>query len=385
MRVVPGWLLSTRVSIALTWVVAVLSLVTGIANIGTMTVTGPFAELLPGAVHRTAGFTGAFTGFVMLATAYGLRRGLRVAWTATVILLPLTVIQGVAQSSPLSIPLIVVSVLAFPHVAWNRSAFEQELSLTTTQWAAIAALVGAQAYGTVGTYVLREEFTGIFTPMDAFYYSMVTGTTVGYGDAHPETQVARLFATSLVVLGTGSFAFAAGAVLGPAVQSRLVSALGKMTDAQLDMLEDHVVVLGYGDLTEPLVNELDGEETFVVVTPDAERAMSLSDRDIHVLQDDPTDEDVLRRAGLDEARAVVAATNDDGHDALAVLTARELAPDLRIVAAVTEHENVRKLRRAGADAVLSPASIGGRLLVRSALGDEDAEALADRLFESDDG
>ncbi|MFB6072007.1 MAG: NAD-binding protein [Halobacterium sp.] len=103
-----------------------------------------------------------------------------------------------------------------------------------------------------------------------------------------------------------------------------------------------------------------------------------SERDVNVLVADPTDEKSLDRAGVERARAVVAATNDDGEDALVVLTVRESHPDVRVVAA-TERENEAKLRRGGADTVISPAVIGARLIARSAFGDEAAEQTAQEL------
>jgi voltage-gated potassium channel len=143
-----------------------------------------------------------------------------------------------------------------------------------------------------------------------------------------------------------------------------------------------VLVLGYGDLTEPLVEELEGTE-FVVVTPDSDHAATLRNHDIDVILGDPSDDEPLQDAGIERARAVIAATNDDAADAFAILTARELNPGARIVAAATVRDNVEKLRRAGADTVLSPAVIGGQLLVRSALDDADAETIADRLLHPD--
>jgi len=103
-----------------------------------------------------------------------------------------------------------------------------------------------------------------------------------------------------------------------------------------------------------------------------------------VLVGTPSNEEPIRRAGVDRARAVVAATESDAEDAFSILTARELNPDIRIVAAATDHENVSKLKRAGADTVISPAVIGGRLLVQSALGERGMEDLADRLVSEDD-
>lgn len=157
-------------------------------------------------------------------------------------------------------------------------------------------------------------------------------------------------------------------------------------DADLARLDDHLLVLGYGELTEPVLIELrenrDIDIDIVVITPDEAAADRLDDRDVYVLIADPSDEEPLRRAGLTRARAIIAATNDDAGDAFAILTACQLHPNARIVAGATNRENIDKLRRAGADTVISPANIGGRLLVNSALGRSDMEVLADRILEA---
>ncbi|MFB6080527.1 MAG: NAD-binding protein [Haloferacaceae archaeon] len=366
--------LGVRAAVVVTFAVGTLSIATGLANIGAAPLAGPLARFVPPFVRRTVGFTGTLTGFLMLASAFMLRRGYRVGWLTTVVLLPVTAAQGLLQVSTASLPLVVLSVLALPAVFANRGRFDRRFEPSPTQLAAGAAFVGAMAYGTVGTYALREQFAGVDTPMDALYYTVVTASTVGYGDVTPRTEVARLFGVSLLFVSVASFAVALGVLLTPAIEARLTRALGRMTHTRFDLLEGHVLVLGYGDLTEPIVGELSDATEFVVVTPDDDYARALTDRGVNVLAGDPSDETTLGRAGIGSARAVVAATNDDAADALAILTARQLNPDVRIVAAATHRENVTKLERAGANTVISPTTIGGRLLVRSALGDRDAEA-----------
>jgi voltage-gated potassium channel len=379
-----GWI-GTRITVVLTFGVALLSVVTGIANIGSTTAPLAFVDVIPATVRQTAGFTGTLTGFLMLGSALGLRRGLRSAWYSTVLLLPVTAVQGVVQSSILSVPLILGSAVSLPVVLLNRPRFTRGVLLSTTQLAAGTALVGVQMYGTVGAFALQAEFKGVDTLTDAFYFTIVTASTVGYGDVTAQSQVARLFAMSVVVLGTASFAVALGALLGPAIEARFARVLGQMTDSELELLEEHVLVLGYGDLTEPILSELEEKALeFVVVTPDDDKASELTERGYSVVVADPSDEEPLQRARIDDARAVVVATHDDAQDALAILTARELRPDVRIVVAAAERENVEKLRRAGADTVISPAVIGGHLLVESALGAEDTEAVARELVSSDD-
>ena len=297
-------------------------------------------------------------------------------------LFPVTAVQGLVQASVFSLPLVALSLLSLPTLLLNRGRFDREVALSTAQQAAIFALAGTLVYGTAGAYALRDQFVGVANPTDALYYTIVTASTVGYGDVTAQSAQARLFSISVVVLGTASFAVALGSVLGPAIEARLSHALGTMSDRQYDLLEDHVLVLGYGELTEPLMEALDGTE-FVVVTDDEDRVSRLRSQEINVVAGDPSDEDPLRDAGVGRARAVIAATEHDADDAFAILTARELSPDVRIVAAATARENVEKLRRAGADTVLSPTVIGGQLLVRSALSESDVEGVATRLLESD--
>jgi len=382
-------ILQTRAAVWLPTLVALLSVATGVANISTTTVSGPLQVFvdIPPELQRAAGFTGTLTGFLMLTSAAGMRRRLRVAWFSTVVLLPVTALQGLVQSSDLSVPLVVLSVLSLPTVLVNYRRFDRDLDLSTTQLAAAAALAGTQFYGTAGAYALREDFSGLTSLTDAFYFTIVTASTVGYGDVTPQTAQARLFGMSVVVLGVASFTVALGSLLAPAIEARLSQALGTMTDAEIELLENHVVVLGYGDLTEPLIEELADVVDFVVITPDSEAATRLRTRDVAVVVGDPSDEEPQEQAGVEVARAVVAATNDDAQDALAILTARQFQPGVRIVAAATDRENTEKLRRAGADAVISPAVIGGHLLVESALGMGDMEGLAERLLDTrpDDG
>ena len=374
-------LLRTHAAIVLTTVVAFLSIITGLLNIAVEPpVGGPFEAYIPVIASEAAGFTGALTGFLMLVGSYALRRGYRVGWYMTIVLLPVTGAQGLIQSNVLSYPLIVLSVLAIPFVLLNRRVFTRPLELTTTQLAALASIVIVQLYGTLGTWALADQFSEVDTVLDAFYYTLVTASTVGYGDAVPLTPGARLFAMSVLLTGVASFGVALGTLLGPLIEARLAQALGNMSDKQLDLLDDHYIVVGYGDLTEPILEGLTTGQT-VVITPDTDHAKRLRDRGYEVVCGDPSDEEPLRRLHVERARALIVATSEDAQDAMTILTARELNPELRIVAAATARENTKKLKRAGADVVLSPAVLGGRLLVESALGEDDTEATVEELLE----
>lgn len=372
-----------RASIVLSFAVAVLSIIVGLVHISTGGVDSGLVAYVPDAVRRTVGFTGTLTGFTMLGSAYALKNRYRLGWYATVVLLPITAIQGLLQVSPFSLPLVALSAISMPALLYNRRRFTRSFSPSPTQLAAAVSLVTAIAYGTFGSFALREEFEGITTLTDAFYFTIVTASTVGYGDIHaaPTSELGQLFAISVLLVNVAAFAVGLGVLLTPAIEAQLSKALGRMTESQFNTLDDHVILLGYGELTEPILENLaDQEAEFAVITPDETDARRLSERDIPVLTADPSDEAPLQQAGIVDARAVIAATNNDAQDALGILTARQLNPDVTIVAAATQRENVAKLRRAGADRVISPSTIGGRLIANSAVGGRDAEEAASQLL-----
>ena len=374
-----------RLAVVLVTVVGLLSLLTGVVNLSPSVWATPLARYVPAFVRTAVALTGAFTGFAMLAAAWGLKRRLSVAWRSVVVLLPVTALQAVAQSSLLSLPLLVLSLAALPTTLASRRGFDRELSFTQSQWSGVGALLAVLVYGTVGSFLLRDQFRGLQTPLDALYYTVITASTVGYGDVTATSPLGRTFAMSVVVVGIAGFGLAVAALLVPAMENRIVHALGRMTRTELELLRDHLIVLGYSDLTEPILAELEGRTEVVVITEDEPTSTALADRGYDVFVADPTDESILRRAQLSEATAVVAATDSDADDALAVLTARQLDSDVRIVAAATERENVEKLKRAGADAVISPATIVGHLLVEAALSGADAESVAERVLAEEVG
>ena len=374
---------TVRASILLTFAVAILSIIVGLIHISTGGVEGQLAAFVPPAIRRTVGFTGTLTGFAMLGSAYALKQRFRIAWYATVVLLPVTAIQGLLQVSPFSIPLVAVSVLSVPALLYNRARFDRSFTPSPTQLAAGIALLTAISYGTLGSYALRDEFSGIVTLTDAFYYTIVTASTVGYGDVTANTELGKLFSISVLLVNVAAFAVALGVLLTPAIEAQLSKALGRMTESQFNLLDDHVILLGYGDLTEPIIENLGDDTGFAVVTTNETAARRLSDRDIAVLTAEPSDEAPLKQVGIDDARAAIAATENDAQDALSILTANQLNDDLTLLAAAMQRENVAKLRHAGADRVISPAEIGGRLLANSAIGKGDAETGAKQLLGED--
>ncbi len=369
-----------KATVASVGLLAVLSFVTGLSNLSepSLTLAGPLADLA--GAESYVRFANVLFAFVLVPVLAGLRRRKRVAWRLAVALAPLQAVVPLSTGQTTEIPLLVVLAVSFALLVANRGSFDRLVELSSLQIASLSSIVGVVAYGTVGSYALREQFDGLETWTDAVYYVIVSIATVGYGDIAPLSAEARWFSLSVILLGTGAFTAAIGALVIPAIESRMAAAVGQMTPSELTLLEDHVLVLGTSEITEPLLDEL-GDRDVVVVTADAEAASALDDRDVNVITADPTTEGALADARIDEASGVVVATLDDAQDVLAVLAARTLNPEIRIVAAASGTTHVEKLERVGADDVVSLMGVGGQVLGRSVLTGTPASS----LFEERDG
>jgi voltage-gated potassium channel len=360
--------------------ITLLSFLTGLSNLsrGTVAMDGPLSVVI-NAPPVVVQFGGVLFAFVLGLVTVGLQQRKEVAFRAALVLLPVLAVLPLLTLRSTDIPLLGAILLTYPLLVYNRDRFDQSIDLSPLQVASLSVIGGVGLYGTVGAYVLRTEFDPQMASWgDAVYFTIVTITTVGYGDFTPLTARGRWFVLSLILLGTGSFTVAVGSLVGPIIESRMATAFGVMTASDLTLLEDHVVVLGYGDVTEALLSELDDETEFIVVTEDAQVASSLDDEGLTVLTGDPTDESVLADARVGSAKGVVVGSDDDARDVLSILAAKSVNPDVRVVAGATEEKHVEKFRSVGADDVVNPHSIGGTLLGRSVLDGIDAdEALGD--------
>lgn len=224
---------------------------------------------------------------------------------------------------------------------------------------AAALLVWVQGDG----YVDNNNDDGIGL-IDAFYYATVSLSTTGYGDVVPVTDSTRL--TTILVITPLRVLFLI-VLVGTTVEllterSRQAFRIRRWRSR----VRNHVVVVGYGTKGKAAVTTLlgDGAEEghIVVVDTDRGRLDAASALGLVTVRGDATQSSVLRTAGLPHATALVVATNRDDTAVLVTLTAREMAPEVTITAAVREAENVHLLRQSGADSVVVSAETAGRLL-----------------------
>ena len=371
-------------TVLLVGAVTLLSFLTGLSTLSQAApaMDGPlsvFLSLPAGLVQ----FGGVLFAFALGIVTVGLQQRKALALRAALVLLPALAVLPLTTLQTTDVPLLVSIVVTYPLLLRNRAQFDQSIDLSPLQIASLSAIGGVGLYGTVGAYALRGEFTGEpLTWSDAVYFVIVTIATVGYGDFTPTTARARWFALSIILFGTGAFTVAVGALVGPVIESRMATAFGIMTASDLTLLEDHVVVLGYGGMTDSVLEELDDETERIVVTDDSDAATTLDEAGLNVLTGDPTDEAVLADARVGSARGVVVGSDDDAQDVLAILAARSSNPDVRIVAAATEAKHVDKFEAVGADEVVNPPSIGGTLLGRSVLDGSASETTLSELHDA---
>ena len=228
---------------------------------------------------------------------------------------------------------------------------------------------------------LRDQIDGEISFVDVLYFTMVTVTTVGYGDIVPISDRARLIDTFLV---TPIRVFIWLIFLGTAYQFVIQKTLEDFRMARLQKrLSAHVIICGFGHSGQTAARELvergmaPGQ---ILVIDQNESLVRRAAEEGHVgLWGDPTKNELLHDAAIGTASAVIISLGRDDTSALTVLTARHLNPDVRIIATARDAENVDLLKQAGADSIVSTGRIGGFLLADSVMHAHTADYVLDLL------
>jgi voltage-gated potassium channel len=221
----------------------------------------------------------------------------------------------------------------------------------------VGLLVAALIYGSAGFQVL---FGWSF--LDSLYMTVTTLTTVGFREVHPLDAGGQVFTLSVVVLGLGAVFAALGTFTELVVSGELTRSVGEVRmHKRIDRLRDHFVLCAYGRVGRAAALEfLETGVPFVIIDTQESLRPELEESGAPFLIADPSRESVLLEAGIDRAKGLVCAVDSDAVNVYMTLTARALNPNLTIVARASNAETVDRLRRAGADRVVSPYDLGGR-------------------------
>ena len=225
-------------------------------------------------------------------------------------------------------------------------------------------LISIIAAGTLG-YVVIEGWS----VWDGLYMAVTTVATVGFREVHPMSRAGEAFTLLLIVSGVGTAFYSATLLATHIVEGGLRRRLVERRQKRMiENLRDHFILCGYGRIGSLIADELQQQNVpFVVIEKDPERVTRLMERGLPAVAADASHEDVLVRVGIHRARGLIAAVGTDAENVYAVLTARVTRPDLFVIARVESDDAEHKLRRAGADRVISPYHIGASHMAQTAL------------------
>lgn len=235
-------------------------------------------------------------------------------------------------------------------------------------WIALFAVTFVLGGGTLGYWIIG------LSPLNALYQTVTTVSTVGFREAFPQTPGPEIFTIVLILVGVGTVLYAFGVLLEVVIEGDVFDMWGRRRmERRIDEMKNHVIVCGYGRVGRAIVDHLAAaRQQFVVIDSDADRLKG--SQHLHVVGD-ATDDTVLHRAGMDRARALVAATSTDTTNVYLALSGRALRPDLFIVGRARVVESEAKLVRAGANRVINPQAIGGARIAAMLMQPHVAEFL----------
>jgi voltage-gated potassium channel len=232
-------------------------------------------------------------------------------------------------------------------------------------FAAVVVLFG----GTIGFHqILGESW------MQSFYRAVITTSLAGI-DSVPDNSGGQALSVLLIFCGVTIFAFL-GAVVVEAIARGVVSGSERRRRKAIEKLHDHTIICGYGRVGQRIADEFHGAGAdFVIVDNDPEEVEAAREAGMLAVEGDAIEDEDLRAAGLERAKALIAALDSDANNLYVTLSARNVRPDLLIVSRASDEDAERKLRLAGADRVVMPYSTAGRVMANLVLKPQVASFL----------
>ncbi len=203
--------------------------------------------------------------------------------------------------------------------------------------------------------------------VDSLYMTVLSVSTVGFEVVRPLSPQGKLFVSFLIIFSLGSFTFVGSSVVRFFLDGEFIKKLKtSRVSKRIEKLTDHVIICGYGRNGEQAALELTDHNHPFVIIERRENVISRIQEDPNLLfiQGDATNEEVLRTAGIDRARALIATTPNDADNMFVVMTARSMNANLTIVSRASEIGSDSKLKRAGATNVIMPERMGGQRMAR---------------------
>ncbi|QSA95512.1 TrkA family potassium uptake protein [Methylococcus sp. EFPC2] len=226
----------------------------------------------------------------------------------------------------------------------------------------VGLVVAVIVIGTAGyTWLGRQQGA---TVLDALYMTVITITTIGYGEVIRLDSQGRIFTMLVGLTGVGGVFYSWTVVMDYLVSRRLLDPMGeKKMQREIDKLQEHIVIAGLGRVGKQAAWELyEAKVPFVIVDPSGDSHHYAHQHGFLFISGDATQDESLERAGIRRANGLIVTTGEDANNLYIVLSARVLKSDLYIVSRAVDESSIPKLMRAGANRAISPYAIGGRRL-----------------------
>jgi voltage-gated potassium channel len=205
--------------------------------------------------------------------------------------------------------------------------------------------------------------------LDALYMTVITLATIGFQEVHPLSQPGKIFTMVLIVFGVSVLGYIVGSLAQIMFEGQFQRIMGrKKVEKQIEALRNHYIVCGFGRMGALICREFAAKPLPFVVVEKTPEVIEKLETDGHLfLRGDATDDDTLLKAGIKRAKGLISVVASDTENVYITLTARELNPDLFILARSGDEGSDIKLKRAGASKVISPYLIGGSRMAQAIL------------------
>ncbi|MCG8479814.1 MAG: potassium channel protein [Spirochaetales bacterium] len=231
-------------------------------------------------------------------------------------------------------------------------------------FSAVILLVGLVGGGTAAYRIIEG-----WPLTESLYMAIITLTTVGFGEVRPLSPAGRHFTILFLLLSVATVGYSLSTVISYLFEGQIVSTMReRRMRRELRRIKNHYIVCGAGDVGREVVQEfLRAGTPFVVIERDPEHSEISYEGEALCIPGDASEETVLTQAHIEDAAGLVAVLPSDADNVFVTLTARQMNPNLTIIAKGTDYTATAKLRRAGADRVVTPAKIAGRRIASSIL------------------
>jgi len=314
-------------------------------------------------------------GYLMIIIARGIYNRKRTFWFLAVVFISLSIIGDYVQDKHIS-----YDVTFFTHVLeillliYFRKTFDKKNSnrITFYQFVLLISFLLAIGYSVTGLYYLKDEFDGIKNISDAVYFTIVTFSTVGYGDIHPLTEEAKLFTVSIMIMGIGLFATIITVMAGSVI-NRITEKFKQKDGAAL--MKDHIVICGYTEITKCLIKDYFKSHIDNIIVIEKNYHQKFINADVeqekHFIDAESYDYDTLKKANITKAKSIFILNEKDSDNILTLLSIKEVlktseqpTDNIKISIKLDKDESINIANNIGVDQIVSPTKKIAEMLIK---------------------